>query len=51
MAYRVKFAVVGVGDFSQKRIKAIVRSDVAELLYVAEVDRGEGRDHGRGDRR
>jgi len=39
MADRVKFAVVGVGDFGQKRIKAIVRSGVAELLYVVDMDK------------
>jgi len=38
MVDRVRFAVVGVGDFGQKRVKAIVKSDVAELLYVVDMD-------------
>lgn len=41
MPDRVRFAVIGVGDFGRRRIKSIMRCDQAELAYVVDVDEGK----------
>jgi predicted dehydrogenase len=41
---KVKFAVIGVGGFGMKRINSILRSEVAELAYIVDVNKDLVRD-------
>ena len=36
---RVKFAVIGVGGFGLKRINSILRSEVADLAYIVDINK------------
>jgi len=35
---RVKFAVIGVGGFGLKRINSILRSEIADLAYIVDIN-------------
>jgi predicted dehydrogenase len=36
---KIKFAVIGVGGFGSKRISSILRSEVAELAYIVDINK------------
>jgi predicted dehydrogenase len=41
---KVKFAVIGVGGFGLKRINSILRSKIADLAYIVDINKDLGRD-------
>jgi len=38
MVDKIRFAVIGLGGFGFKRVKSIVNSSSAELIYVVDID-------------
>jgi len=44
---KVRFAVIGIGGFGLKRINSILRSEVAELAYIVDVNEELTRNLGR----